>query len=454
MTIRLYAWLVLAACFIQLAITMGLAFSVGPLIYHWLQLWNLGQQKTAWAGSINIGLMFLSGPMAATLCAWLDFRLAVLLGSILASLGLLVSSFVPNIDYLYITYGVISGIGFGIVYTLCMVFPAFYFNKHRVLALGVTSAGAGVGNLVFPPLLQLMLDCDGWRSTITWCAAICLQGCVLAMLLKLPPITNQEGGPPPRPPLCNTVVLTNPCFWLFFTCNLFWNTGSIFVSVFLVDFATQTGLTREQGSQLVAVIGVSSVVLRLPMALLADRWHYSQIHLYCMGAVVRGIGTLLLPVIGGFPWAVMCSTLHGSGFGIQLALLYPVILEMFPLQHAPSVGGYGLVSAGIGALVGPPMAGWLYSIHQNYILPFYLGAAMTLCSIIPMYVAWYLTSRTKKYSRQQQMAVNVDKAEQEKDAKIPMTDPVCSTELRDEHDDVDGVKHSDSLLTQSKTVSC
>ena len=179
---------------------------------------------------------------------------------------------------------------------------------------------------------------------------------MLAAMLRLPTVPDNA----PRPALCDVNVVKNPLFILFFLCNFLWNTGSIFVSVLLVDYAKQRGLSAEQGSQLVAVIGVSSLLLRLPVALFAEKWPHSLIHLYCLGAVIRGLGTLLLPMMNTLPWSIFCAALHGGGFGMQLALLYPVILELFPLQLAPSVGGYGLVSAGIGALTGPPLAGEWY----------------------------------------------------------------------------------------------
>ena len=71
----------------------------------------------------------------------------------------------------------VVGVGFGIVYSLSSVYPAFIFTKHRVLALGVASAGVGVGNLIFPPLLQLLIEQQGWRSAMVWCSALTLQVC-------------------------------------------------------------------------------------------------------------------------------------------------------------------------------------------------------------------------------------------------------------------------------------
>ena len=56
-----HSLLVMTSCFLLVALAGGLAFSVGPLVVEWLDMFDLDPGTVGWITSINIGVMFLSG---------------------------------------------------------------------------------------------------------------------------------------------------------------------------------------------------------------------------------------------------------------------------------------------------------------------------------------------------------------------------------------------------------
>ena len=94
------------------------------------------------------------------------FRVVTIMGAILGSISLAVSVFATSIEFLYISIGVVGGIGFGLVYVPAVVAVGYYFDKRRALATGIAVCGSGVGTFVIAPLTTCLLEQYGWRGTI------------------------------------------------------------------------------------------------------------------------------------------------------------------------------------------------------------------------------------------------------------------------------------------------
>ena len=81
------------------------------------------------------------------------------------SVGLFLSSYAPSILFLYISYGLLLGIGTSLCATMALIVSADYFDKHLSLATGIVASGSSFGTLVFPPTLQILVERYGWQTT-------------------------------------------------------------------------------------------------------------------------------------------------------------------------------------------------------------------------------------------------------------------------------------------------
>ncbi|XP_035712668.1 monocarboxylate transporter 12-like [Folsomia candida] len=130
----------------------GVTFSYGvflPIIQK-----EFGTSKsttTTWAGSLLASMPLLSGPIASTLTDRYGCRNCTIVGGILATLGFILSYYAISIHMLILAFGVITGFGLSLCYVAAVVIVAYYFDKRRSLAPGLSMCGGGIGTFMFGP---------------------------------------------------------------------------------------------------------------------------------------------------------------------------------------------------------------------------------------------------------------------------------------------------------------
>merc|ERR1719234_3049764 len=119
----------------------------------------------------------MTGPIATWLTDRYGCRGVTIGGAILAAAGFLAAAFSHNIALLYLFFGVVAGFGLSLCYVASIIIVAYYFDRRRSFATGISVCGSGVGTFVFAPFTQYLMDTyDGWRG-----ACIILAGVFLNM---------------------------------------------------------------------------------------------------------------------------------------------------------------------------------------------------------------------------------------------------------------------------------
>lgn len=129
----------------------------------------------------------------------LGCRATALIGGSIASTGLFLSSFVKQIEWLYLTYGVLIGGGFSIAYTPSLVILGHYFKKRIGLANGIVATGSAIFTIALPFLIQFILDTSGLKLTLRYMTSVTLVMTVGALVFKpqfekdVTVVINEEG---------------------------------------------------------------------------------------------------------------------------------------------------------------------------------------------------------------------------------------------------------------------
>ncbi|XP_070539655.1 monocarboxylate transporter 13-like [Ptychodera flava] len=187
-----FGWVVVTAAHIAYLLSHGSLTSFGPYIVRLKDYFDEGAGAIGGISGIALFVTFFTGSVSSGLMSRFGCRAVIFVGGVMSTIGLAVSSFVPEAHYLYLTYGLITAFGYSLVVTPVMSLPAKYFRRHYALANGIVFAGVAVAWISLPSLSQLMIQTYGWRGAMLLLSALTANICVCGVILKSP----QEGRHP------------------------------------------------------------------------------------------------------------------------------------------------------------------------------------------------------------------------------------------------------------------
>jgi MFS family permease len=172
---------IVIASFLCNMIVDGIAYTFGIFLNEFVDYYQEGPGKVAWVGSLLSGMYLTAGkpisissllsphswmpptgPVVSALANKFGCRAVCIAGSFLASAAFVLSTFSPNVNVLMMTYGVMGGIGFGMIYLPAVVCVGYYFEKKRSLATGIAVCGSGFGTFAFAPLATYLVSQNLW----------------------------------------------------------------------------------------------------------------------------------------------------------------------------------------------------------------------------------------------------------------------------------------------------
>ncbi|XP_044288931.1 monocarboxylate transporter 14 isoform X1 [Varanus komodoensis] len=185
-----WAWMIVLSSFLVHILIMGSQMALGILNVEWLEEFSQSRGLTAWVSSLSMGITLIVGPFIGLFINTCGCRKTAITGGILNALGWILSSYASNVYYLFITFGVIAGVGSGMVYLPAVVMVGEYFQNRRAFAQGLSTTGTGFGAFLMTALLKCLCMEFGWRNAMFIQGAVCLNLCACGALMR--PIHSKE----------------------------------------------------------------------------------------------------------------------------------------------------------------------------------------------------------------------------------------------------------------------
>lgn len=179
-----YGWVIVFCGFMVNLLVDGMCYMGGMLYIELLEYFQQPKGKTQWVHTLVPAVYLLTGPFVGALVNTFGCRIITIIGSIIASTFFLISSIVPTVEVLILTYGIMIGIGFGFMYLPAVCFVSYYFDRRRAMATGIAVCGSGIGTFIFPPFMNFLLSLYGWRGSLMILAGISLHCCIFGALMR------------------------------------------------------------------------------------------------------------------------------------------------------------------------------------------------------------------------------------------------------------------------------
>jgi MFS family permease len=309
---------------------------------------------------------------------------------VLSLVGYALASRTSSLWELYIYFGVIVGAAMGACFVPVIATVSKRFTDKRVLAVGITTAGIGVGQMILPLLSAHLIEDCGWRP------AFALMG-VVVFLASLPVVLWLRSRPPradaapadtaaamtaPQAWTAGQAVRTLP-FWMFIIIGFATATGFYVLLVHVVPYATDTGIAATAAALILTVLNVGMIAAQFLIWFLARRIG-SRPTIIIMLAL-QALALFLMIGAGGFQSLLVLGVVFGFGFGGSNTLRLSMIPEIFGTRSGGEILGYISVAWATGGLVGPVLAGYIFDLSQSYSAAFFTGGSLLAVAAVAGY---------------------------------------------------------------------
>ena len=386
------AWVVVWATFVCLAVIFGVSYSFAAFFENFAKEFAAQRADVSWIFGLCGLVYFVLGAGGGMLADRWGPRMVCMTGMVFIAMGLFLTSLAQSLATVYLSYGLLVGLGIAFVYTPSIACVQPWFNKRRGLASGIASAGVGAGTLILPVVVSYLLIEVNWREALQMMSAgVLLIGLTAGFLLKRAP--NLSGNTSGQlPGLTLSATLKTPSFkWLYMGTLL--GAPVMFVPFAHISAAARdAGVPDAQAVGLVGLIGIGSLVGRFAIGWLADRMGRIKTLMLMQG--LMGLSYLVWAGAQD-PWMFAVFALwFGLSYGSIVSLLPAICMDLFGGRAVSAIIGTLYTGAALGNLLGPVLAGQVFDMTQSYALVIWI----TLCiSALATYSCWRILKYPKLF---------------------------------------------------------
>ena len=359
-----YAWAVVWAAFVAMAVIFGVAYSFAAFFRSFGSEFSAQRADVSLVFGLSGLIYFLLGAGAGMLADRFGPRLVCSAGMAVIAAGLLASSFAQSMAAIYVAWGAGLGIGIGLVYAPSIASVPPWFVRRRAFAAGIASAGIGVGTLAVPLLATAAIDALGWRHALQAVAAgVLVVGVGSTLLLRRAPTRAAVGAAAPGMTL-KEALRSRRFWWMYAACVL--AAPAMFIPFAHVSAAARDlGIGDARAVGLVGLIGVGSIVGRFAIGGLADR--LGRIASIALLEASLGACYLLWLGAGGYFALAVFALWLGLSYGGIVSLMPALCMDLFGARAVSSILGTLYSGAAFGNLLGPVLAGAVFDRSGSYV---------------------------------------------------------------------------------------
>lgn len=356
-------WFVVIGSLI-IGLLSGLVYSWSLFVRPVCETYGWDTDQVAMMGNVMMAMFCLGASVGGSMLPKLGSVKTCFIGSMLFGVGVLVSAFVRNPFLMYITWGLVGGLGVGILYTNGMYVTSAWFPDKRGLIMGIFLALFGLSLTVFSIPISNLLDSAGVQTTmiVMGIVFIVVLGFFSLTTMKMPPEgwhpagyvapAAGSGKTDELEPVTPREALKTPTFWLYFLAFFFLVIPYSFINSYTTVFATEyRGLTSDQAAMIMSMVGVGAAVGRFLGGAILDKAGCRMTYaIFCLLSVVAG----LLLLFGESYIAVMVAfMLVSAAYGGRTPMYGVWPIEQFGTKNASAIYGYGVISTVVSSLLGP-----------------------------------------------------------------------------------------------------
>lgn len=387
-----YGYVVVATCFAIQVIGWGIHNSYGIFFTPLVQEFGWTRASVAGAASMSvlvhgIGAIFLGGMNDRVGPRLIMTGCGLFMGS-----GYMLMSGLDRLWEIYLFYGLIIGMGVSGTDVVLLSTAARWFYAMRGTMSGIIKVGTGLGMVIAPLFIALIMKAFPWRTCFFILGAIVfISYILLAQLLVRDPSLKKQypdnarpvesvGARQPERGIPFREALKTRQFWCLCLISLLVVSCTYTILMHIVPHVIDVGIPPSKAATVLATLGGVSMAGRLVMGATADRIGTRMALMISISLILTGM--CYLPWAGALWMFYVFAVFQGLGHGGFYALMSPTVAEFFGTKSHGVLLGMVIFSTTIGGALGPFLAGYLFDVTNTYRVVFLTLAGTSLAALL------------------------------------------------------------------------
>ena len=390
-----YAWFYSAITALVCFLFIGLVDSIGITVAVFIVHYNESNAKGGWVGSIVTFLIFALAPVVVYIYNRFGFRWCMFIASVFYCLSLIITPFVPNMNFVFLTYAIPTGISISFISTLSIVTQREHFSKYFGFAIGVRYSASALGSVVMSFILPLAFNGMGFKNTL------------LSLIAFLPFILCY--GLVSRHQVTDVDIRsykyqksTKNIYWEFlqdrtFTLSLvgvaLYLLCSTIPFIFMVRYGMTLGYPLSKAKWFLVVKGITTLVGTLLIGRINDKLlKHGKVKMISVAVcVIFGVLSFLCSFVKSFPMIMVFMALIGLVDGAWWAAYPVLVVEITSGYHSTEAFGLTNFVGALARLPGPPFLGWLFDITGDFRYVFYVMFVISMIAAVLSAMSSYVS---------------------------------------------------------------
>ncbi|KAI9678690.1 MAG: hypothetical protein M1817_005747 [Caeruleum heppii] len=330
-----YGWVNVGVCFSINCFTWGAVASYGVYLAHYLKTNGYAGASSldyGIIGGLNTAVAMLVAPLVTILARLYGPRVPMVMGVIFQSAGFTGASFARSIWQLYLCQGALIGLGVGFIYIPSTAILSQWFSKKRSLASGISTAGSGIGGIIFSFASGAMIS----SMSVAWSLRVTgiitgIMNLTAAMLIRH---RNEVIKPPQRgfdKKLLRRYDVMLLLGWAFISTF-----GYIVLFFSLPDFALSIKLSSGQAAAVSAFLNLGTAIGRPLVGVTSDR--FGRIEVAGTMTLACGISVFAMWIPAtSYGLTIFFAIINGAILGVFWVTIGPLAVEVAGLVELPSL---------------------------------------------------------------------------------------------------------------------
>lgn len=408
-----YAWWRLLSSL--LLMTMGSAgmYSVTLILPHLQADFETSRSVASLPYTMTMIGFGLGGILMGRLADRVGIIISLLIGILGCGAGFILAGLSGSYWQFILSQSVLIGtLGSAATFAPLIADTTQWFTRHRGIALAICMSGNYFAGVLWPPIMQRIIEQSGWRTMYLYMGMLCLLVCLPLLWMYQRPTPNQNTIPaasahaPRQARFRDEIARSDPKLplgmrpatlqTLLCMAGVACCVGMAMPQVHIVAYCGDLGFGLARGAEMLSVMLAMGIISRLFSGWISD--HIGGLRTLLLGSVLQGIALVMFLNTNGLVSLYFVAALFGLFQGGIVPAYALIVREYFDPREAGGRTGTVLMATLLGMALGGWLPGILYDLSGSYQAAFLNGVGWNL---VNGSIVLFLLMRARGWGRSQ-----------------------------------------------------